>query len=381
MDYTNKWKIIEDVGEGGQGKVYRVIGLDVYSKNKTDIIGALRDLTAGVVHAQSRDAAYEKFSKALPELVKMQDPSEHCALKVLHPLQDARDANLASERMRREIQAMSENLHPSLIEILEVDPDVTWYVSQFYPNGTLAHHREMFKGSFLKALKAIRPLVEGVAKLHKKGYVHRDIKPQNIFLTLENDLILGDFRLIYFEDDRHTRISATYENVGSRDWMPPWAMGIRIEDVKPSFDVFCLGKVLWSMVSGKPVLQLWYFDRDRFNVERLFPQSPTIKFANPLFAKCIVEGEESCIPDAGLLLQEIDRIVSRIQLSAERTERIDSMQEYEHLKALVAEIDFDVNKAEGGNMSAGTRVRKQMQKVKQAAQLLRNRILEIRYPE
>ncbi|MHC4148338.1 MAG: histone H1 [Planctomycetota bacterium] len=54
------------------------------------------------------------------------------------------------------------------------------------------------------------------------------------------------------------------------------------------------------------------------------------------------------------------------------------MQEYEDLKVLVAEIEGDINKAEGGNKAAGTRVRKQMQRLKQAAQVVRNRILEIR---
>ena len=54
------------------------------------------------------------------------------------------------------------------------------------------------------------------------------------------------------------------------------------------------------------------------------------------------------------------------------------MQEYENLKALVAEIEADIGKAEGGNKAAGTRVRKQMQEIKKAAQTLRNRILEIR---
>jgi hypothetical protein len=54
------------------------------------------------------------------------------------------------------------------------------------------------------------------------------------------------------------------------------------------------------------------------------------------------------------------------------------MQEYEALKVLVGEIESDVNKAEGGNKAAGTRVRKQMQKVKQACQSVRNRILELR---
>jgi hypothetical protein len=54
------------------------------------------------------------------------------------------------------------------------------------------------------------------------------------------------------------------------------------------------------------------------------------------------------------------------------------MQEYENLKVLVGEIEADVSKAEGGNKAAGTRVRKQMQNIKQAAQLVRNKVLEIR---
>jgi len=40
------------------------------------------------------------------------------------------------------------------------------------------------------------------------------------------------------------------------------------------------------------------------------------------------------------------------------------MQEYEKLKTLVAEIEAEISKAEGGNKSAGTRVRKQMQEIK-----------------
>jgi len=54
------------------------------------------------------------------------------------------------------------------------------------------------------------------------------------------------------------------------------------------------------------------------------------------------------------------------------------MQEYENLKVMVAEIEQDLSKAEGGNKAAGTRVRKQMQKIKQAAQEVRNKVLEIR---
>jgi ribosomal protein S17E len=57
------------------------------------------------------------------------------------------------------------------------------------------------------------------------------------------------------------------------------------------------------------------------------------------------------------------------------------MQQYEDLKRLVAEIEVDVSKAEGGNKAAGTRVRKQMQEIKKASQAVRNAILEIRSTE
>ncbi|MHC4994682.1 MAG: histone H1 [Planctomycetota bacterium] len=54
------------------------------------------------------------------------------------------------------------------------------------------------------------------------------------------------------------------------------------------------------------------------------------------------------------------------------------MQEYDQLKALVEGVADDIAKAEGGNKAAGTRVRKQMQEIKSAAQNLRIKVLELR---
>ncbi|MEM1423782.1 MAG: histone H1 [Planctomycetota bacterium] len=54
------------------------------------------------------------------------------------------------------------------------------------------------------------------------------------------------------------------------------------------------------------------------------------------------------------------------------------MQEYETLKQLVNEIEEDIRKAEGGNKAAGTRVRKQMQDIKNTAQDLRKKVLDLR---
>ena len=57
------------------------------------------------------------------------------------------------------------------------------------------------------------------------------------------------------------------------------------------------------------------------------------------------------------------------------------MEEYERLKNLVASVEQDLAKAEGGNKAAGTRVRKAMQEVKSLAQEIRKRILEVRASE
>jgi len=57
------------------------------------------------------------------------------------------------------------------------------------------------------------------------------------------------------------------------------------------------------------------------------------------------------------------------------------MTEYEELKKLVEEAESDIKKAEGGNKAAGTRVRKQMQQIKQAAQTVRSKVLELRSTE
>ena len=57
------------------------------------------------------------------------------------------------------------------------------------------------------------------------------------------------------------------------------------------------------------------------------------------------------------------------------------MDEYLKLKQLVDEIEDDINKAVGGNKAAGTRVRKIMQDIKNTAQEVRKKVLDLRGPD
>jgi len=54
------------------------------------------------------------------------------------------------------------------------------------------------------------------------------------------------------------------------------------------------------------------------------------------------------------------------------------LESFEKIKALLAEIEDDLSKAEGGNKAAGTRVRQAMQEIKNAAQEVRQGILDLR---
>ncbi|MGH9392880.1 MAG: hypothetical protein ACRD1E_01825 [Terriglobales bacterium] len=46
---------------------------------------------------------------------------------------------------------------------------------------------------------------------------------------------------------------------------------MRLDDVKPNFDVFSLGKLLWAMVSPKTRMRLWYHDAPEFSLKTAFP--------------------------------------------------------------------------------------------------------------
>jgi len=252
--------------------------------------------------------------------ITAQDRAQIGALKVLHPIQDKDAAEKAAARMARELGALEKLRHPSVVRVFETSPDGKWFVMEYFSRGTLNGHLGRFCGDALGALRAFRPLVEAVSQLHKNGYVHRDIKPANVFVADDGHLVLGDFGLVIDPSAADARLTDTYENVGSRDWMPGWAMGMRMDEVKPNFDVFSLGKLLWSMVSGKGFLRLWYFNEPeypQFDLERVFPENPDVRWVTRILKKCIVQHETDCLKSAGDLLALVDEMIRALEFGGQ----------------------------------------------------------------
>src|SRR4030095_11375305 len=114
-----------------------------------------------------------------------------------------------------------------------------------------------------------------------------------------------------------------FEKVGTRDWMPPWAhTGTRVDNVQPSFDVFCLGKVLWSMISGQPFLPYWYWDKPQNDLRLKFPnQHDEMEIVSEILAVTVVENEADCVVNAYILRQMINNAISVIERRGQRFAR------------------------------------------------------------
>ena len=183
---------------------------------------------------------------------------------------------------------------------------------EYFERGTLTGGLNAYNGRVLDALEAFRSIVDAASALHDKEIVHRDIKPDNIFVAPDR-LVLGDCGLA-FEIGSDGRLTTTLENVGSRHFQPPWSEGMRLEDVRPTFDLFSLAKVLWVMVSNIPSLPYWYFDRPKYDLREMFPNDLSVHYIREILKRCVVENEEDMrIHNAGALFQCADTTVKAIR--------------------------------------------------------------------
>jgi serine/threonine protein kinase len=231
----------------------------------------------------------------LIEMVRMVPLPPYGAMKKVY-LGGAREAQVRA-RFSAEIKALQELAdEPGILRLLDADPEEAWMVTEFHPQ-TLDQALPAFAANPLKCLHAFRPLVAAVARLHQDGLVHRDIKLKNVFVAEDEHLVLGDFGIVFLPDT--SRLTTTSERVGSRDWTAPWAdVRARLDEVRPSADVFALGKVLWSMAAGEPSLPLWYHAEEGYDLTKRHPHSHGMKVINTILARTVVEREKDCLASA-----------------------------------------------------------------------------------
>jgi serine/threonine protein kinase len=281
----------EALGKGGQSTVYLV---------RRPERKAARDKSFQTLKALSGQGFSEstalEFAQASLDVSRPEDASELGALKIFNPRAGGAAAEQQAQgRLKNEIELLKQN-RPGLLRLLDSNESENWIVTEYCANGTLAEQLTRFTGNARLALESFFPLVQTVAALHKESIVHRDIKPQNIFVVEpENRLVLGDFGIVFLPNQSE-RLSFTGESVGPRDFMPPWVL---IDDqpgnINPTFDVYMLGKVLWCMVTGRLKLHREDFKEPRLNVVNIFPSDPYMHVINEILEKCVVTREKDCL--------------------------------------------------------------------------------------
>lgn len=305
------------LGKGGQGTVYLATRPERVQQRNDLAQEAIRANPWELrLNSQERPERVKKLAPALYEYARPDNASEVGALKVFEISDDdPHEAQQAVARLRNEI-AVLRHYRPGLIRLLDANEAERWMVTEYMPYGTLAQHPLKFRGNPLGALKAFRSLVKTVADLHDHKTIHRDIKPGNIFLTADGDLVLGDLGLVFLPD-QPVRPTTTTERVGPRDYMPPWCdLGIRVDDVRENADVYMLGKLLWCMVSGRLKLPREYHNRESHDLTVMFKDDPNMNVINDIVGRCVVEEERDCLQSGHKLLEIVDEILPILQHGA-----------------------------------------------------------------
>jgi serine/threonine protein kinase/tetratricopeptide (TPR) repeat protein len=175
------------------------------------------------------------------------------AVKVLRP---ELSATFGADRFLREIAIVARLSHPHLVPLIdsgEAD-GMLYYVSVYIPGGSLRDRlRREGRLSIQDAIRIIHEVGDGLDFANRAGFVHRDVKPENI-LFADGHALLADFgiaRAFCEEDDDLESVTAAGITLGTPEYMSPeQASGERTLSVRS--DVYSLACVFYEMLTGEP---------------------------------------------------------------------------------------------------------------------------------
>lgn len=181
------------------------------------------------------------------------------AIKVLH-LEFSRNSDVLA-RFQREAEAAACISHPNVVGVFDVDRTergLPYLVCEYLQGIDLADHlKKVGKLELGTALHIARQLCRGLAAAHERGVIHRDLKPQNVFLVgdfsagvpAEPFVKILDFGLSKFADADDNQLTKTGVIMGTPSFMPPeQALGQRATHLA---DIYGVGAILYTMLTGR----------------------------------------------------------------------------------------------------------------------------------
>jgi serine/threonine protein kinase len=171
------------------------------------------------------------------------------AIKMLQELDSAGARDV--ERFRREARAAAALASPHIVEVYDFFADEGCYylVMELVEGVDLKHHlRAHGPVPVAEALVIATQICLALDEAHAQGFIHRDIKPQNILLDASGTAKLADFGIVQIPGARQCTSGGMV--MGTADYVSPeQAQGLPLT---PASDLYSLGVVLYEMLTGMP---------------------------------------------------------------------------------------------------------------------------------
>jgi eukaryotic-like serine/threonine-protein kinase len=201
------------------------------------------------------------------------------AIKTLLP-----EFAVSSKHMRRfmrEIDVASSLKHPSIVQFIDrgVHNGVVYLVTEFIDGADAARLADARGGRLPQGetVEIILQALDGLSYAHAQGYIHRDIKDQNILVkgSLPNlSAKLTDFGLAKsFTQSGMSGVTVAGEMAGTLAYMSPEQLK-NFRDVKPQSDIYAIGMTAYSLLSGFLALNLGRNSNMAETIKAIFEQPP-----------------------------------------------------------------------------------------------------------
>jgi hypothetical protein len=176
------------------------------------------------------------------------DVGGNVAVKLLVP--PPATAHLARERLRREVHAVRGLSHPNIVAVYDLLDEESWsFIVMEYVAGSDLHVRVRDRGplSADEAVRVGRDVAAALGAAHRRGILHRDVKPQNILLDTDARARLTDFGSAKL--DGQLGITATGGLAGTLAYAAPEVLAGRRGDARA--DLYALGLTLYYALTGE----------------------------------------------------------------------------------------------------------------------------------
>jgi WD40 repeat protein len=158
------------------------------------------------------------------------------------------------DRFRREAEAVARLQHPNIVQVFDVGEHdgQPFFTLEYLDGGTLAERQRGQPQPPRQAAEWVEILARAVHHAHEHDVLHRDLKPQNVLLSGDGRLKVGDFGLAKLRDGGGPRTRSSTV-LGTPEYMAPeQATGA---GGGPAVDVYALGVILYDLLTGRPPFQ------------------------------------------------------------------------------------------------------------------------------